>query len=226
MKPKFTALTVLSEETDQYFRLVQSARKWGWPFKAFFKPAIQGYEAFMQYKHLYIYAALVKLRNEGVEQFLFLDGWDTVFTGKPPLAVLNAKKLHFSAENNCFPEPRYEQLYPDRKVWTTVNGREVHDTFRFLNAGVIWGPVSEYMRLCPTEAGFDQLQWERIRSMNPDDFVLDVNGEVAVTLQGITDEHFSRFSDGLQFHPPEGIATWPVVLHANGKWRMPPWAGL
>jgi hypothetical protein len=169
----------------------------------------------MQYKHLYLYQALTTLKNtKGVDQFLFLDGWDTVFVNKPPFKVLHAKKLSFSAENNCYPDERYEVLYPPRSA-----------TFRFLNAGVVWGPVSEYLRLCPAEAGFDQLQWHRTYVLHPEEFELDLNGAVAVNLQGIEDTYFTRHPDGVEFTPPNSVNTRPCILHANGKWPMPAWAG-
>jgi len=127
-----------------------------------------------------------------------------------PTGPVITDKLWFSAEKNCYPSEELKSRYLDTSA-----------PFPYLNSGVIWGNVDKYLERCPLKQGHDQLLWtEEFLSGG---IYLDTHGAVALNLHSTRDDDLSKFPDGVRFNPS---GTWPCVLHGNGKWPIPQWAGV
>lgn len=216
MGSEFKVVTVLTQENDQYFKLLASTKKFGWPFYAYFvEPKLElgtvgAYHDIIGRKHLLIRDALIKAGSP--TRFMFVDAWDTQFVADPGIRVLKAKGLNFSGQKDCWPEARYAVNFPP------------NDPFPYLNSGVIWGLAGEYFdRVNSMPAVLDQLSWTRSYVNNPEGMQIDSRAETALTLFGVDHADISRFSDGIRYNP---TGTWPLVVHAAGKSAMPPWLGV
>jgi hypothetical protein len=210
MENKFIAFTITSDRTHPGFaRLQRSAEKWG----IFLQPVDAGgfkdYDEFINNKHLIIRECLKNLQLVGFERFLCLDAWDTVFVGKLPTTVFTTPHLTFGAEKNCYPNKELAPLYLD------IGGMP------YLNAGVIWGPIAEYLDRCPIHIGHDQGLWSEVY-LQDCLVLLDRFSEVALNLHSTNPEDLSRFPDGVRYNP---TGSWPAILHGNGKWPLPAWIG-
>jgi hypothetical protein len=205
---------VLNKETPEYVRLLKSAHKHGIPLKSYFFDE-QDYDKFIARKHLFIKEALEELwATSGCNRFMFVDAFDTCFVSAPKLNILTDNYLTFGGEKNCYPEPAYASAYPQ------------DGEFPYLNSGVIWGPISLYKLYCPGDYGHDQLLWTRQFFNHPAaSMQIDTHASVALNLHSTKAENLSRYADRVEYAGENGTA-YPMVLHANGKWPMPAWAGL
>lgn len=201
--------TVLTQEGGLYFDLLESAHRWGWGLRPHFLLPDQGefvdtYAAFIARKHLEMYNILARasyLHN----QFLFLDAWDTLFLG-PPEELPRSDLLNFSGSLDCYPEKGYGRFFPPGH-------------FSYLNSGVVWGSIQEYLALCPREALLDQLAWTRAYVAQPKRFSIDVDARVALTIFGEDNLNNYARREGRWHYLPTGST--PLVVHAGGKWPMP-----
>lgn len=205
----FKAFTVLDKEDENgnFIKLIESARKWGWPLEAFFHRADDGYREFLCMKHTYVLDALNKLK---VERFLFLDAWDTRFIGPPDPMLLDSPYLWFGAEKNCYPDEVYKALYPSLGY-----------PFTYINTGVIWGNAHTFRKLCPGYRVDDQRGWQRVYALHPEEIHLDNTAKVAINLYGVEEGDFSRMAGGRIIYRP--TETSPLVMHANGTTHIPAW---
>lgn len=207
------SITITTDLTHPgYKRLVASAERFEIPLQTVVVKE-DSYQEVITSKHLIIRDALEAALHEGVNRFLFLDGWDTVFVSPIATEMLTTEYLGMGAEKQCYPYTEWEPFYTTQSL-----------PFPYLNSGVIWGPISEYLHLCPYLWGHDQGEWTRVYlDKEPVTLALDHYGEFVVNLHSTEAEDLSRFPDGVRYNPS---GTWPCILHANGKWPMPAWAGL
>lgn len=200
--------TIQTKEALGYFRLLESARKWGWPLETVWAEDLdpgnfeESYHAFIAEKHLLIRQELLRT---GVDQFFFLDAWDTVFTGPFEELTFHPMELYFSCANDCYPEKGYERLF--------TNG-----TYPYPNTGVIWGSATKYRYSCPNQQVLDQLAWTREIAVHPSRYCLDTEYQVACTIFHEDTSNWAR-KDGRWIWQPTG--TRPLVVHAAGKQPMP-----
>jgi hypothetical protein len=202
--------TIITKENPGYFKLLESAKRWGWHLHTHFleEPSEfseKTYNEFIARKHLYTRDVL--LRSEVTDKnFLFLDAWDTVFLG-PPEELIMESELNFSAQAEIYPEKGYAPYFTE-------------GTFPFLNAGVIWGNRLKFLRRCPDYTVLDQLGWTREYAANPAGISLDTEAKVALTLiRVIEDQSQLAYSKGRWTYLPTG--TKPLIVHAAGKCGMP-----
>ena len=207
--PKFKVFTITTDE-DKVERLLNSAVKLEIPLDVQVVTP-KGYERFINLKHLYIYEAMIKAWTEGFNNFMFVDAWDTVFVGPIPSGPMITDKLWFGAEKNCYPDESIKSRY-----LTPCSG-----PFPYLNSGVIWGRVEKYLERCPIWSGHDQEMWTK-EYLNGG-IHLDHSAAVVLNLHSTRPDDLSRFPDGVRYNP---TGTWPCVLHGNGKWPIPQWAGV
>jgi len=221
MQNNVVFLTVLNKETSEYIKLLRSAHKWGIPLRSFFFDE-PDYDKFISKKHLFINEALGILWGAGgvdASRFMYVDAYDTCFVSRPHTSIFTEQNLVFGGEKNCYPEALYDPLY------------DVSGEFPYLNSGVIWGKIGLYKYYCPTEVGHDQLLWTRKYfdiGKAGGGMRIDTNGEVALNMHSTAQEDFTRYPDGVRYAQggDDKKAVWPTVLHANGKWPMPSWAGM
>lgn len=208
MHSDFQAFTLTS---DLYhpglLRLIKSAVKHKFYFRPVHIKRITNYSEFLSNKHLLIRGVLKGLLEADYTRFLYLDAWDTVITGPVPWQVLDSRKLTFGAELNCYPEAEFAASYP-----------KPARPFPYLNSGVIWGPIEEYLELCPSKVEHDQLAWTEKYLLNTGRIQLDTRAEVVLNLHSTSPQDLSRFPDGVRYHP---TGTWPCILHGNGGWPLP-----
>lgn len=205
--------TVITQENDGYFQLLDSAKRWGWPLQTHFVRRPQGsiedsYESFIAQKHLFIYEILKKVEEES---FLFVDGWDTAFIGPPP-KLFPSSLLYFSGSSDCYPEKRYAKYF---------KGYYGDVPFPYLNTGVMWGNRTTYLKHCPLEVGLDQLQWTREFVKDPRDFHLDYSASVVLTSFPETLPSQWSYKYGTWIYLP--TASTPSIIHAAGKSGFPTW---
>lgn len=206
-KQPFT-FTILTKEGGKYFDLLESARRWGWKLHSFFESPFPGryeesYHKFIAKKHQLIKSRLLK-QSGSCDQFLFVDAWDSVFLGPPGELEIPKYTLNFSGSLDCYPEKCYSRFFSG--------------TLPFLNSGVIWGEVATYLARCPEYEVNDQLAWTREMVQNPTGLFVDSEAKVALTTFGESDlSNFSRVSGRWRYNP---TGSFPLVLHAGGKWPM------
>lgn len=192
--------TIISKENEGYFRLLVSAKRWGWKLRTVFIPndgSEAAYWDFIQRKHLYIKKEVLRK-----ELFLYVDGYDTIFIG-PPVDV-ETKNVIFSAQDECWPEPGYGRYFPGR----------------FLNTGVIYGKTSVYYQRCPEYVGVnDQLVWTREYLNDSTNLVVDCDSQFSHTSFPETSAADWSHIGGIWRYNPKG--SFPVVFHAAGKSAMP-----
>jgi hypothetical protein len=204
MRSRVFTFTTAGSNVSKGDRLKRSAERWKWPLEVIRPDHSSTYLDFLKHKHLYIRDVLMET---SASHFLFLDGWDTAFVGEEGVRLYPAA-LTFSAEKNCYPRGEWRKLY-----------KTLDQPFPFLNSGVIWGPTSEYLRLCPDKPIHDQEAWTW-EYLEKGRISLDTQASVALNLHSTKEEDLSRFPDGIRYNP---TGTWPVILHGNGKWPLPNW---
>ena len=204
--------TAMNKEGGHYFDLLRSARKYGWPLQAHYIPAEEvddvlfskSYNRWMNTKHLIIRGIIEEAMKKGFEKFVYVDGWDCLFTG--PMEELPwYNLLHFGVEGpGAYPEEGYTEFFPKEGG---------------INAGVIWGTCAAYMQMCPTYEGFDQLLWHRAYANSQQGYWLDLYRKVVVNLFGINAGDTWTYQGGrIGYNPTKSR---PLILHANGKWSFP-----
>jgi hypothetical protein len=198
--------TILTHEGGRYFDLLDSARRWGWKLHSHFITPEEGpfeasYHKFIAKKHHCIANVL-----QGRDYFLYLDAWDTVFTGPRSEVPFEPGRLHFSGSLDCYPEKGYAKYFPEAP-------------FPYLNSGVIWGKASDYLRLCPEEWVLDQLAWTRRYVQSPEAFIIDGMAATALTLFGVGSNSNFAYRGGRWVYLPTGST--PVIVHAAGKVALP-----
>lgn len=208
MQSRFKVFTITDSpsEDPRIQRLRRSAEKYEIPLAVVHVLGMGGtYESFLEHKHRYIAGVLARISEP---RFLYLDAWDTVFTGEVPLEVFSEVDLCFGAEKNCYPDKSLELNF-DQTV-----------PFPYLNSGVIWGNTNLALELTPTQVEHDQLAWTKQYLLTPERIHLDTHARHVLNLHSTSPEDLSYFPDGVRYNP---TSTWPFILHGNGKWPLPQW---
>jgi len=208
MQSRFRVFTLTTSHPGdpRIQRLQRSAAKYAIPLEVLYLyTSGQTYESFLEHKHRYIAGVLARTRAPG---FLYLDAWDTVFTGEIPLEVFSEVDLCFGAEKNCYPEPSYARSFDQTSP------------FPYLNSGVMWGNTNLALELTPTQVEHDQLAWTKQYLLTPERIHLDTHARHVLNLHSTDPQDLSYFPDGVRYNP---TSTWPFILHGNGKWPLPQW---
>lgn len=207
MHSVFTLST--SPDHPGLLRLKASAEKFGWPLEVhhpYLGPRREDrtYEKFLEVKHHYIKDILSRRKG----WFLYVDAWDSVFVNH--FYIPEGEGLWFAGEKNLYPRVDYGLNVPFRP----------ETLFPYLNTGIIWGDVSEYLRLCPKAVGHDQEMWIRKWCENVD-VQVDHWATYGLNLHSTKPEELSRIAGGVVRYNPTN--TEPYILHGNGKWPLPNW---
>ena len=213
MQPELAVFTLTSDLNHPgLIKLLRSAHRFGWPLNPIYTNRVDGYDDYIFRKHQMIRQQLKDFKTQHYSRFLFLDAWDTLFTGRMPAFGLQEQKedvLCFGAELNCHPNHQLVLSYPPKDLITE---------FPFLNSGVIWGHIDTYLELCPLEQKHDQEAWTEAYLARPERFFLDHQAKVALNLHSTNIMDISRYPDGIRYNP---TGTWPCIVHGNGKWPIP-----
>lgn len=112
-------------------RLAKSALFWGWDLKFIHQ---DGWNR-SNYRAEQL-GQLEAIQSFNPEYVLYLDAWDTIFTGPPQELPLRHGMLSFCGDTTLHPWEGMEGIEREEQTWYPHVGE--HE-FRFVNAGVIWG---------------------------------------------------------------------------------------
>ena len=208
----FLAFTVTDKpDHPGCVRLKKSADFWGWDLKVVEQ---EGFE-----RQTYRAEQLGWLKAFDMHPqdsiFLYLDAWDTIFTGPPQELALPKEKLTFSTDFQCFPNPALEDVFP----------KVLQGEGRYINAGVVWGDMGvawglakEYLalenQLCQQDFFNARYIYEML--LGRDRLQLDTSHRVALSTWGMDPAYSSLyFRNGRTHYKPTG--TTPLVLHQAGS---------
>lgn len=193
-------------------QLAASAKFWGWDHKFIVLPT--GWDRFT-YRNEQL-GALEFLRTLEPEYVLYLDGWDTVFTGPPQELPLRPGKLTFGGDKLCWPNSVLAPQFPE-----VFDGR-----FRFVNAGTYWGDAFLVRQLAEEFLALDSPSLSNQDFFNArylyEDTIqsgrlsIDSSAEVSLNVHGM-DPFFSEcgYKHRRVWYKPTD--TFPLVVHSPGK---------
>lgn len=210
---RFLSFTVTDNpEHPGFKRLQKSADFWGWDLKV----VNQGSWSRENYRAEQL-GQLEALRKWDPEYVMYVDAWDTVFTGPPQEVPLHRGVLTFSGDTVGFaPEadPRLGSWYPEVG----------ENQFRFVNAGTFWGDAAKLQSLageylsCPfwvvNQSYFNQ-RYAFEASVGLPFLRVDHKAETALNLMQVQ-KRFYAFHEGSKRVEYVPYGTRPVVLHSPG----------
>lgn len=204
-------------------RLARSARFWGWDHTFIIKQ--DQLDLRPPYKVWYpSYRAeqlgqLDFIRAHPEEEFLlYVDGWDTVFTGPPQELPLKRGHLSFGGDSVLYPEhtSQPETCFP------TVGEHE----FRFTNVGCVWGDAkvmaelaADYLQNSP-EQMVNQLYFNRRFvyewGVGRERLHIDTKARVMLNIMLTQKRHFDMRGPRAHYIPTD---SYPLILHSPGQGR-------
>lgn len=197
-------------------RLARSAKYWGWDHSFIVKgdqPEV-GYSVWRPTYRAEQLGQLDFIRAAEAPDVMYLDGYDTVFTGPPQELGLPPGQLSFGGDTVLFPQLRHlAELFP-------AVGLEM---FRYINAGCIWGDsrimselAADYLTHSP-ELLVNQTYYNQRyiyeKGVGRSRLVIDTKGEVALNTMLMQKRFFEMKSNRVHFLPSD---TYPLVLHSPG----------
>jgi hypothetical protein len=151
--------------------------------------------------------------NPEVEQVMYVDGYDTVFTG-PPQELLPCKgQLWFGGDTVMHPDnPELEKFY-----YSPYNG------FPYINCGVMWGDAkimmelaADYLQNSPENMVNQQYYNWRVAFENGvrrNRLKVDFAGYTVLNIMLVQKRHFTMVQNRPVYIPTEAR---PLVMHAPG----------
>lgn len=147
------------------------------------------------------------------EFFIYVDGWDTVFTGPPQELPLERGKLFFGGDTVCYPEgSKLEDAFPSVGL----------EEFRYVNCGTIWGDsmimselAAEYLTHSPevVNQAYFNYRYMFERGLGRKRLLLDTRAEVALNIMLVQLRYFKFAHNRIHYTP---TSTMPLVLHSAG----------
>ena len=203
-------------------RLSRSAKFWGWDHTFIIKqdqPELNPpYKVWYPSYRAEQLGQLDFLCQHEPEFALYLDGWDTVFTGPPQELPLRRGHLCFGGDQVLYPEhgSQPEASFP------SVGENE----FRFTNVGCIWGDgkvmaelAADYLQHSP-EQMVNQLYYNRRYTyevgVGRSRLHIDTKAEVALNIMLTQKRHFELRGIRVHYKPTDA---YPLVLHSPGQGR-------
>lgn len=225
--PKVKAITVTSSLTHPgVVRLQKSAEFWGWDLTTW--PQHTGWERFTYRAEQ---EGLIQAMNFlGMPEWvLYMDAWDTLFTGPPQELPLQREKVAFCGDKHCFPTELWKDVFPQVML----------GEFPHLNAGVFWGWGPTIYQLCGEflqlqnslcNQDFFNLRYIYEHGIGSGRLSIDHSAQVALNMWGMDPRYqdITRVNRRLFYKPTK---TTPLVVHAAGTSTfhdvppMPPQAG-
>lgn len=215
---KFLAFTVTSDTSHPGFkRLQRSADFWGWDLKVQHQ---EGWDR-TNYRAEQL-GQLEAFRKWEPEFFLYLDAWDTVFTGPKQELPLHRGVVSFAGDTIGFAWP-HENLAPDYAETSWFPPVEEHE-FRFVNAGVIWGDAAKMQSLageylhCPywlINQDYLNRKYAFEASVGLPYLRVDTRAESALNIMQVQ-KRFFRFEETTKRVKYVPTGTRPLVVHSPG----------
>jgi hypothetical protein len=215
----YKAFSVVSDpEHPGAKRLTRSAKYWGWDHSFIIKQD-QPEVNFRVWRPSYRAEQLGQLdfiRHHEPEFCMYVDGWDTVFTGPPQELDLKRGVLTFGGDTVLYPEDTEQPMNSFPRVgW---------EEFRFLNVGAIWGDskimaelAADYLQNSP-EQMINQAYYNRRyafeRGVGRTRLHLDSKAEVALNIM-LVQKRWFKMEGRRGCYLPTG--THPLVLHSPGQ---------
>lgn len=206
---KLKAFSVVSDVSHPGAeRLRRSAAFWGWDHTFILQK--DGWRPTYKAEQI---GQLEALQRFSPEFCIYVDGWDTVFTGPPQELPLEKGKLTFGGDTVLFPESGFpEDNFP--KVGL--------EEFRYVNAGTIWGDTAVLQELCDeylnyypnlvNQAYFNyRFCFEHFCGGSR--LAIDTKAEVSLNVMLMQLRHFQFRQNRVRYLP---TGSMPLVLHSAG----------
>lgn len=202
-------------------RLARSAKFWGWDHSFVIKqdqPDLKPpYKVWWPSYRAEQLGQLEFLQaNPEAEFVLYLDGWDTVFTGPPQELPLLRGHLAFGGDQVLYPEhgSQPEAAFPP------VGENE----FRFTNVGTVWGDAAvlrelaaDYLQNSP-EQMVNQLYFNRRYAyevgVGRRRLHVDTKARTSLNIMMVQKRHFEMRGPRPHYLPTD---TYPLIIHTPGQ---------
>lgn len=194
-------------------RLQRSAAFWGWDLTVKLVPSSWWERDTYRAEQKGLLEALLE---PGLpEWMMYVDAWDTLFTGPPQELPLEKGKLAFCGDLHCFPN----------EVWKGAFPQVGFGEFPYLNAGVFWGDPRVAIELCDEYLALDNqlcnqdffnLRYLYELGTGRSRLAVDSRAQVALNMWGMHPaySHLTRVNRRLYYKP---TGTTPLVVHAAGS---------
>lgn len=215
------AISVVSDpEHPGAKRLSRSAKFWGWDHSFVLKQAQLDlnppYNPWLPSYRAEQLGQLEYINQHTPDFLLYLDGWDSVFTGPPQELPLLKGHLSFGGDTVLHPEGSTQPASSFPKVGELE--------FRFVNMGVVWGDAmvlrelaADYLQNSP-EQMVNQLYFNRRyafeRGVGRNRLHIDRLASVSLNIMDVQKRHFEMRGPRPHYLPTD---TYPIIMHAPGK---------
>ncbi len=214
---RFQAFTVTSDPKHAGAqRLQRSANYWGWDLKTLVH--LEGWDR-RTYRAQQI-AQLRALQEYDPDFFLYLDAWDTIFTGPPQELQVNRGELVFCGDtllgewqDKKLGARMVQHAYPQVEL----------NSFRFVNDGVFWGDSAVFRELagdylqnypeCINQDYFNQ-RYAMENSLKRTRLKVDTRATTCINIMGLLAKNVERRPNNRMVYKP--FETSPIVLHSPG----------
>lgn len=217
------ALSVVSDVAHPgALRLARSAKYWRWDHTFLIKKdqldITPPYKVWYPSYRAEQLGQLEFIRKEEPEFLLYIDGWDTVFTGPPQELPLQRGHVYFGGDT---------VLYPEHTSQPEVSFPMVGENeFRFTNVGCLWGDsriimemAADYLQNSP-EHMVNQLYYNRRFvyewGVGRNRLHIDSKAGVMLNIMMVQKRHFEMRGVRPHYIPTD---TYPLVIHSPGRGR-------
>jgi hypothetical protein len=200
-------------------RLSRSAEFWGWDHKFIIqKDQPEGPKPFKIWLPTYRAEQLGQLdfiRQYDPEFCMYVDGWDSVFTGPPQELQFKRGCLAFGGDTVLYPENTSQPMASFPNVgW---------EEYRFVNCGAIWGDArvmaelaADYLQNSP-ETLLNQAYYNRRVAfelgVGRSRLSIDTRAEVVINIMLLQKRWFRFKANRVEY---TALGSRPVVLHVPG----------
>ncbi|XP_034020441.1 multifunctional procollagen lysine hydroxylase and glycosyltransferase LH3 [Thalassophryne amazonica] len=219
-------ITVATEETDGFKRLMRTAREFNYTVKVLglgedWKGGDVARTVGGGQKVRWLKKELLKHADKQDMVIMFVDSYDVIFASGPKELLSKfsrtGHRVVFSAEGFCWPDQRLESKYP-----------EVHAGKRFLNSGGFIGFAPDLSALVQQwkykDDDDDQLFYTRIyldkAQRTKFNMTLDHRARIFQNLNGAVDEVVLKFERAKVRARNVAYDTLPVIIHGNGPTKL------
>jgi len=203
-------------------RLARSAAFWGWDHSFILKqdqldlkpPYTVWYPSYRAEQ----LGQLDYIRQNEPEFLVYVDGYDTVFTGPPQELSFKKGLLTFGGDTVLFPEkPQMDALFPE----------VARECFRYINCGTIWGDArilselaADYLQNSPetmvNQHYFNVRYIYELQVRQQPRLAIDWNATVALDLMLLQLRFFEMRGNRPHFKVAD---TYPLIVHVPGRGR-------